>query len=401
MLNCSNVKLTADAMSLGPVSEKQLQSLVATLWGQVCGECQRDPHRACLSTFCPWSRSKRLSRYFEYYRYITASYLAADLSGQAVALRTHEDFFEVIQAIKRSPDTPRSRLEEEYFAGRNDGRTKIPPSEDQTNAFNLAVRAMIMVNCSLQHHSSGFLELGSYPASWRSSLSFSQFIESAFPKHEPLLAEDDAALRWEMKTAIKAIRLRKKAGLRFHPTDDLSSHLKLDRRNGIVEIYHHTAVSKQHLTSSRDLKSETPLSQVIAVGNLPRQLILEILDSFQMILFPQDKESQMLLQQLVKTYTLDRDCLRFESAFHRSDGETEVQYHYLATRLADLYEEVQHPTPRTFLQKWLQRRSGERHVMQATLIGVLIAILLGIAGLAVSIFQAWVGYQQWKHPVST
>jgi hypothetical protein len=33
-----------------------------------------------------------------------------------------------------------------------------------------------------------------------------------------------------------------------------------------------------------------------------------------------------------------------------------------------------------------------------TMIGVFIAVLIGLLSLAVSCFQAWVGYQQWKHP---
>ncbi len=38
--------------------------------------------------------------------------------------------------------------------------------------------------------------------------------------------------------------------------------------------------------------------------------------------------------------------------------------------------------------------------MMATLGGVVIAIILDALSLAVSIFQAWVGYQPWKHPVN-
>jgi hypothetical protein len=34
-------------------------------------------------------------------------------------------------------------------------------------------------------------------------------------------------------------------------------------------------------------------------------------------------------------------------------------------------------------------------------IGVVIAILLGTASLAIGGYQAWVGYQQWKHPISS
>ena len=52
-------------------------------------------------------------------------------------------------------------------------------------------------------------------------------------------------------------------------------------------------------------------------------------------------------------------------------------------------------------EKWLERRNGARYVVFATLIGVVIAILLGMASLALGGYQAWVGYQQWQHPISS
>ena len=36
--------------------------------------------------------------------------------------------------------------------------------------------------------------------------------------------------------------------------------------------------------------------------------------------------------------------------------------------------------------------------MMATLGGLLVAILLGLLGLGVGIFQSWVAYMAWKHP---
>ena len=68
--------------------------------------------------------------------------------------------------------------------------------------------------------------------------------------------------------------------------------------------------------------------------------------------------------------------------------------------MMDLYDEVDNPAPRSHWEKWLQRKSGARYVMMATLVGVATAVLLGFLGLAVGIFQAWVAYQQWKYPVS-
>lgn len=37
--------------------------------------------------------------------------------------------------------------------------------------------------------------------------------------------------------------------------------------------------------------------------------------------------------------------------------------------------------------------------MMATVAGVAFAVLLGMASLAVSSYQAWLAYQQWQHPV--
>ena len=65
----------------------------------------------------------------------------------------------------------------------------------------------------------------------------------------------------------------------------------------------------------------------------------------------------------------------------------------------DLYEEILNPRPRNLIEKWAERRSGARYVMIATLIGVAIAVLLGVLALILSAFQAWVAYQAWKHPV--
>lgn len=65
----------------------------------------------------------------------------------------------------------------------------------------------------------------------------------------------------------------------------------------------------------------------------------------------------------------------------------------------DLFDEIENPKPQSLLEVWMDKRSKARHVMMATLVGVIIAVSLGIFGLAVGIFQAWVAYEAWKHPV--
>lgn len=92
--------------------------------------------------------------------------------------------------------------------------------------------------------------------------------------------------------------------------------------------------------------------------------------------------------------------LRIDSRQYRRAEEKTVQLRYWGARLDDLFEHMQNPTPKSYVEKWIERRSGARYVMMATLGGVVFAVILGMLGLAVSIFQAWVGYQQWQHPVN-
>ena len=139
---------------------------------------------------------------------------------------------------------------------------------------------------------------------------------------------------------------------------------------------------------------------VVTSTCLSRQLSLEVLDSIQKVLFPfYDKKSMGILRSLVFKSKFDADCLRFESEAIRSHDEKDVAYHYFGERLALLLDEVQNPRPHGSFEHWLERRSGGRYVMLATLIGVVFAVLLGIAALGLSGYQTWIAYQAWKHPV--
>jgi hypothetical protein len=64
----------------------------------------------------------------------------------------------------------------------------------------------------------------------------------------------------DMRSALTAKKLKKRAGLSFRPTNDLRSHLKLDRRKGVVEIYHYTAFLKEHLRITKGEKGDLTIS---------------------------------------------------------------------------------------------------------------------------------------------
>lgn len=118
------------------------------------------------------------------------------------------------------------------------------------------------------------------------------------------------------------------------------------------------------------------------------------------MLFPDEVASQSILRTLVSRNKFDPDLLRVvDSPLYLSAVNAPIKCQYWGNRLMDLYEEIENPTPRGFFEKWLERKSGARYVMMATLVGVGFAILLGFFSLAVSIFQAWIGWQQWQHPI--
>lgn len=137
-------------------------------------------------------------------------------------------------------------------------------------------------------------------------------------------------------------------------------------------------------------------------GVVPPELIIETLATLKEVLFPDDADSQSILRTLISRNKFDPDLVRIvDSPVYLSATNAPISYQYWGSRLMDIYEEIENPTPRSFYEKWLERKSGARHVMMATLVGVGIAIVLGILSLGVSIFQAWVGWQQWQHPIES
>ncbi|RYP28250.1 hypothetical protein DL767_007300 [Monosporascus sp. MG133] len=393
------MSISKPTFPLDEVTDAQLQALCHTLWDwTLCAGCS--VAQPCVREECPQRRSPRLEPFFQYYKEVTASYVPELLLPDTTqAIRSHEDLFDIICLLKEKPTIQRAQLTKEYFSSRVEENE--PPLSDQHRAFNLAMRAMAMVNCCIENQAGGLLESGEEPSVWRSDKSLHEFISSTFPMRDhPSLNEKDESAP-DIKAGLTATKLKKVAGLKFKGTNDLRNHLKLDQKAGIVEIYHHTSVLKEHLMASKARSREPGSADPVLRENLPRQLALETLDSLQKVLFPLEPESQALLRSLVSKQSFDPDCLRFGSALFRRYHENDITYQYWGSRLMDLYEEIENPKPRGLLETWLEQRSKARHVMLATLVGVIIAIILGVFGLLVGIFQAWVSYHAWKYPVNS
>lgn len=231
-------------------TDGDLRKLCQALWSwHLCQGCYNGER--CTTSDCPWQRARHLVRFFEYYKYMTTTYETDAGPGGSPALSSHENLLEIVTTLRSDPDVTRTQLKQKMFENPT-GRRK-PSSIDQDRAINLAVRIMVMVSCSAQAQSSALLEHGTHQIRWHNNATFSQFIEDVFPAtNYPGLNNDDTGSSLDIKTALTANKLKKRAGLKFRPTDDLRSHLRLDQRNGVVEIYHHTAFLKEHLRITKD-----------------------------------------------------------------------------------------------------------------------------------------------------
>lgn len=104
---------------------------------------------------------------------------------------------------------------------------------------------------------------------------------------------------------------------------------------------------------------------------------------------------------MTKKYGFQEDFLHYRIGWFKRADDPEVDYSYFGARLLELHNELEDPSPRNWFERLFEggSKSAERKMLMATTIGVFIAVATGLFGLVIAGFQAWVGYQQWKHPV--
>lgn len=395
-LACSRLHaMTAHVSPMFPlrqVTDNDLETVCQTLWNWAERCTQYSQKHKCFDPSCSWSRFPRLKPYFLYYERITGSYIPeSNSSGNSASIASHADLLSIIDHIQRHPNAKRSGSTASYFA--EEARNHKPPTNDQHHSFNLAVRVMLMIECSVDGQTGGILEA---PNMWHLDQSIVDFVASSFPSRDHPTLNETGAGHPDIREALKATMLQEIAGLRFVATDDLRNHLRLDHTCGTVEIYHFTSVLKEQLRVLREEPDSSTPGKTLA---LPEQLIIETLDSIQGILFPMEPESQKLLRTLVSKESFDPDCSRLVEDLPYANAD--IKYQYWGSRLMDLFDEMENPKPRGAFSRWLAPRSKERHVMLAALLGILTAVILGLLALIVAVFQTYIAWQAWKHPVST
>jgi hypothetical protein len=373
---------------LQTVEIQDLQRLAHCIWNwKICDLCDAGG-TTCTNTACSWSRTKRLENFWERYRQTTAKYIPQSLD--APALRSHKDLLDVIDSIMSNQDLDRNRLLQHNFVDRTANSTKHPHVEDQNQALNIAASILFMTNCGTPSDCTNVLENDCPPFSWRGALTASGFVAEAYLAHKhPYF--DHGAEDFKRPDVVKELSATKlaKFGFKLEPTSDLRSHLLLIHERKTIRIFHASAVLKETLIA--EFEGATKCT-------LPHAIAFETLSTIYDVLFPGGPKSYNLLKSLTSEHGFDKDLLEYEAPPLASGGDEEISYDYFGHRLAEIYDEIQKPSPHGRIERWLERKSGQRYMLLATMVGVFIAVILGFLGLVVAIFQTWLTYQQWQHP---
>jgi hypothetical protein len=352
------------------VTETDLQNLAKCLWDwRLCGNCDGKAH--CDAATCPWTLRDRVNPALSRYTRLCSYYMPIETAQQA--LNDHLDLLAIIKVIKDNADVSKKDLMEGYYVGARD----LVHVSDQEKAFNLAVSVLLYMNCGMPNDCADTLEDSADAVPWILGESVIAFIDGIF-----------------VNRAIVDVGsvLMRKAGLRFQATDDLHSHLRLDLRNRTVFVYDSTSVLEEILAASKQSPQDS---------TLPRALILEVLHTIYKTLFPPGRESEGFASYLSKKHGFQEKFLRYKIHSLERDDDPEIDYSYFGERLLDLQNELKDPSARNWFERLFEggTKSAERKMLMATTIGVFIAVTIGLFGLVIAGFQAWVGYQQWKHPV--
>ncbi|KAK0707381.1 hypothetical protein B0H67DRAFT_494348 [Lasiosphaeris hirsuta] len=382
-------------------------ALCQTLWDwKLCEGSHEEP--GATDCVCRWKimvATGRLRLFLHiFYRNLTAAYVPDFFGPDDQALRTHKDLRDIILLLRENGATlGRDECMDLYFSSRAGSQECLVPRSDQIRAFALAARLMTMTEIESADGDDAYVYVGGGdergqrllpPVSWPPDKSLLAAVSDAFPtQNHPSLQDGDAYAR-VIRSNLTALNLKRVAGLRIEATTNLHDHLKLNQVDGTVQVFHCVNFLREHLLSARPISTETEPPPC-----LPRLLALETLHTIQ-LLFPQEERSQALLRNLVSKHGFDRDCLTFGMAPYEQAGGDErrqaQRFPVWGSRLMDLYDEIENPKPRSPFDTWVERRSKSRHVMLATVAGVMTAVVLGLLGLCVSIFQAWIAWQDWK-----
>ena len=185
------------------------------------------------------------STYFKTYDSLTAPQHTT-VQIYPSALNSHDDLRRLALELRADPQYTREEFRNRIFPRDvKDPETII----DQERAINIAVQLTFMIDCSdKDRHCEGYEVGGFRPVSWDNSERFIDFVGKVFPADVHDHGKVCTAIK--EKNSLKCWKLKKRAHIKFLPTDNLAEHLLYDPQDDVVRIFHQTAFLKAHLRLS-------------------------------------------------------------------------------------------------------------------------------------------------------
>jgi hypothetical protein len=109
-------------------------------------------------------------------------------------------------------------------------------------------------------------------------------------------------------------------------------------------------------------------------GTLPPQLLLEILDSIQYLLFPGDEKASPSLEKFIEKYGFDPNAIHLD---HIRVLAENPKYEYLGDRLRTLLHLADNPPPENRIVAWFERHTSERNALTVAILGLFLTALFG------------------------
>jgi hypothetical protein len=188
------------------------------------------------------------STYFKVYDSLTTpQYTTVQI--QPAALNSHEDIRRLALELRANPQTTREEFKDRVFP-QNFADTEA--AVDRERAINVAVQLMLMIDCSDKDRHCENYEVGGFrPVRWEGTERFTDFVKKTFPNgvHD----QENVRTAMKEKNALKCWKLKKRAHIKFLPTDNLAEHMLYDPQDGVVRIFRQTAFLKAHLRLSAHL----------------------------------------------------------------------------------------------------------------------------------------------------
>lgn len=208
-----------------------------------------------------WNKSKHLKAFFDHFKKIVVSYDAVETVTGHATLDSLDELFNALRVLKANPCLGRDALLRELFG--NARQPAYEGIERQELALNTLMEVSFLINCAGQPQSLASLELGHYATPWSGNMTMSAFVDTSFRAIYSSTSEQKGGNMHEYEGQVTASMIQKQAGLTIQPTDNLRNHLRLDRRNNVLQVFHHAGYLKQQLRLSKGMAGDMSIEKCL------------------------------------------------------------------------------------------------------------------------------------------